>query len=118
MKKSFRIESVLGIVTGFVLEDGGFGGMQELMDHFYPGIMTIGCAAMSPAAKAEILRQHPKLREVAVHCPEGGRLTSEQIADFLRYARVCVGDTLEIQGPLEVSSDEAAKAFSEFLVHD
>ena len=45
--KAFDSLAVAGVYTGMVLEEGG--GIHEVMDHLYPGIMTLGTAVMQPA---------------------------------------------------------------------
>ena len=44
MKKSFPTLDVATVATGIMLRKGA--DFQGVMDHFYPGIFTIGCAAM------------------------------------------------------------------------
>jgi len=54
--RTFKTIAVLEVYGGLVLEDGGFGDVQDVMDHFWPGIMTLGCAAMGepwPAGRHE-----------------------------------------------------------------
>ena len=97
--KTFPIEDVLTVVTGIMLKTGA--DFQGVMDVLYPGIMTIGCAAMQETASEEILRQHPKIREVLRTAPD-----PRQYEDFLQYMRIHFGPTLEIEGPHEVSGDQ------------
>jgi hypothetical protein len=59
MTRQFGTVAVLGVVTGTVLEEGGFPNIHEVLDHLYPGIMTIDCGLMSKTASNEIVRQHP-----------------------------------------------------------
>lgn len=110
--KELPLVDVLTVATGIMLAKGA--DFQGVMDHFYPGIMTIGCAAMQPAAADEIQRQHPKMREfIRVH---GGGLSGnvQAIEDFVQLARTCFGQTLTLEGPLEVSNAEVADAFLAF----
>jgi cytochrome b subunit of formate dehydrogenase len=69
MTKELPIADVLTVVTGIQLVKGG--DFQAVMDVLFPGIFTIGCAAMQPKAAEEIQRQHPKLREfIRVNSPK------------------------------------------------
>lgn len=114
--KAFPITDVLTVATGIMLAKGA--DFQGVMDHFYPGIMTIGCAAMQPSAAAEIVRQHPKVREFIRVNGEGLSGNLEAIADFIQLARVCFGDTLTLEGPLEVSNADVADAFRRMGIPD
>lgn len=107
--KDFPVAAVGGVCTGICLNS--FSGIHEVMDHLYPGIMTIGCAAMMTRARDELYRQHPKLREfVRVNgIPEG----AEQAATFRQLLRMHFGETLSTEGPVEVSEAEARQAFEE-----
>lgn len=60
-QKSFPTLAVLGAYTGIVLEERGFGGIHEVFDFFYPGIMTLGVAAMSENIKQLLLANVPEL---------------------------------------------------------
>lgn len=114
MKKAFSMAAVAGVATGVTLEQHGMAGIQEVMDHFFPGIMTIGCAAMMPVAQEEIARQHPKLWEyVARH---GSIQGAENAARFLKAVTMELGETLELDGPLEVSEGEATQRFADFTI--
>lgn len=93
MKKEFDTLAVLGVYTGRVLEEGGMNGIHEVMDHFYPGIMTIGLAVMADRAKEEVLAQHPELAEL----PE---CTGESYKDFVIEALKKLPKTLPLEGPL------------------
>lgn len=113
MKKAFDIEDVLTVVTGVMLRKGA--DFQGVMDHLYPGIMTIGCAAMWPTAAEEIQRQHPKLRDF---CKRNEFNEADDRLSWcdgiVRAARVVFGSTLEIDGPHEVSNDRIQAAFDDF----
>lgn len=113
MKKSFDIEDVLTVVTGVMLRKGA--DFQGVMDHLYPGIMTIGCAAMQPTAAEEIQRQHPKMREFCrVNEMHEGDDRIGWCADFVQLARVSFGSTIQIDGPHEVSNARIQAAFDAF----
>ncbi len=67
-QKELPTIGVLGVYTGRTLGDGkGGNGMAEIgevMDHFYPGIMTLGMASMANTASREVLRQVPTVAEL------------------------------------------------------
>ncbi len=102
--KAFSTLAVMGVSSGLLLEEGGFGKIHEVFDHFYPGIMTMGVAAMSSRAAAEVDRQVPNM----VH-PHPG----EKWQTFAKRGLVVLGDTIELSGPIAVSDDEASQAFDE-----
>jgi len=104
-KKEFSTLAVMGVVTGHVLEEGGFGRIHEVFDHLYPGIMTIGVAAMAANAKAEILRQHPQLATTPSVVEGKWKYAAEQYV--LTY-----GETLEVYGPVNVSNADIESAFA------
>jgi hypothetical protein len=107
VKKAFPTLDVMGVYTGFVLNPKGFAGTHEVMDHFYPGIMTIGTAAMAPNASKEIARQIPEVATV-----------SGDPAKWEEYGHDAVrllGPTLELDGPLNPSTAEVSGAFESFM---
>lgn len=83
---------VLGIATGKVLEDGGFAKIHEALDHLYPGIMTIGCAAVAQTAAKEVMRQHPEISDL-------GECTSDNYVDYARRALDKFGPSIILDGP-------------------
>ena len=91
--KPFGTLGVLGVVTGIVLEERGFGTIHEVMDHLFPGIMTIGCAVMSIRARDEILRQHPEFAALPECTPENWQQWAEDA--IKRF-----GQTIDISGPM------------------
>ena len=105
--KQFPIAAIGGVLSGTCLEERGMAGIQSVMDHFYPGIMTIGCAAMQPAAAAEIRRQLPALAEWF-----GMFHHVKDYSAFVESTRREFGDTLPLDGPLEVSDSEVEAAFA------
>jgi len=91
-----------------VLYDGGFNGIHEVMDHFYPGIMTIGCAAMGKDAAKEIQEQLPELASKLVPFQEGKwKEWSEKVLSQLP-------ETMELEGPLVVDWKRVQENFNEF----
>ena len=108
MKRPFATLDVLGVYTGYVLREKGFAGVHEVMDHFFPGIMTIGVAAMFPRAAAEVKRQIPSVVEVP----------GDPKDDWKAYADAAVrvlGETLELEGPITLGDGEVQHAFDEFM---
>ena len=101
--KTFGTLAVLGVFTGRVLEEKGFAGIHEVMDHLYPGIMTLGIAAMAKQAAAEIGRQVPG----AVPWTEG-----DDWRDYAAHAIETLGPALAILGPHRVTTEEADAAFN------
>lgn len=79
MEKTFDTIAVLSITTGILtrkMED-----IYDVMDFFYPGIMTLGLAAMSGEAKKIILAQHPELAAVKIR---SGEHFKDDLAEALR----------------------------------
>lgn len=106
MKKTFPTLSVAEVYSGFVLQQPS--GIHELMDHLYPGIMTIGTAAMQPVASKYLLEQLPQLADIDP--PVDGD-------DWKEYAKRVVktlGDTLDVPGPHDVDDAVIGKAFEHF----
>jgi hypothetical protein len=98
--KAFPIENVLTVYTGFCMKRG-VGIAQDVFDHLYPGIMTLGSAAMQPKAADELKRQHPALAELP-SIPEGGGLPAcERV---IAAARAIFGDTIAVEGPVAGAS--------------
>ena len=92
MKKPMPTLGVMGVYTGILLKQGGFGEIHEVMDHFYPGIMTIGVAMMADTAKREVLRQRPECLKLP-DCEDIGyeRFAARALATF--------GESIELDGP-------------------
>ena len=96
IRKAMPTLGVLGVYTGRVLKEHGFGEIHEVFDHFYPGIMTLGCAAMAEDAAAEVARQVP------------GCVPWKDDDDWQEYARrglEAFGPTIELDGPLADPGD-------------
>jgi len=83
---------VLGTYTGFVLKRGGFSEIHEVLDHLYPGIMTLGCAHMAKTAAKEIARQHPELAEL-------GECIKSNWEDYAHRGLARFGEFISVDGP-------------------
>lgn len=106
MKKSFPMHAALTIWTGRVC--GDFGEAHNLMDHFFPGIMTIGMAAMSERGKAEVESQFPRIAEAAF-------LRDDWSQQGVINAVQQLGSEIELEGPIDVPKAEAEAAFDRFF---
>ena len=106
--KSFKTVAVLGIYSGLVLEKGGFGEMHEVMDHFYPGIMTLGAAMMGERGAEEVVRQHPELVKVGLPAgsPYVGKHSKLGWKAWRDKALTKLPPKLVLEGPLEVDHAE------------
>lgn len=95
MIKDLPTLGVVGVFTGRLLkQEDGMAEIHQVMDHLYPGIMTLGIAAMQPAA-AKYLGDHvPKLRELPA-CTRGNH------ADVARVALERFGETIRVEGPIK-----------------
>lgn len=98
MKKEMPTSGVLGVYTGRALgdADGGNGMKQihEVMDHFYPGIMTLGIAHMAKTASKEVLRQVPAVADLAQ--PEDW---AAGYSEYLKQGIAKFGETIMLDGP-------------------
>jgi hypothetical protein len=104
MTKVFPADVVLSAYSGrFVCKD--FGDVHELMDLFYPGIMTLGLAAMSTRAAAELRRQFPILGDVPAF--------REPWQEWKIAALAVLPPTFEVTGPHELPEGEIERAFDE-----
>lgn len=92
MIKPMPTLGVLGVATGIVLKEKGFPEIREVLNHLYPGIMTIGCAVMADTAKREIIRQHPGLGHLAEVNKDNYQLRAGQWL-------ISLGETMDIDGP-------------------
>lgn len=104
--KTFDTLDVLTVYTGRMLKQGA--DFHGVMDHLYPGIMTIGTAAMQPSASAVILSQHPDICAL-------GECTRENWRQWAEDARGIIGDTMDVEGPVDVTDKEIDAAFDAFL---
>lgn len=105
--KAFPTLAVAGVYTGRLLAPGGFGDIHEVMDHLFPGIMTIGVAAMADVASAEVARQLPQLATLG----KPGDNDWQQYAD--RVVRE-LGPELSMHGPMAISDAAIGAAFDRF----
>ena len=95
MIKNFPTSAVLATYSGRVLKD--FSEIHHLLDHLYPGIMTLGCAMVLPEARATILRQHPGIDQIDAPADWSD---AEQRLDYLRRAEGVFGATMALDnGP-------------------
>lgn len=92
--KAFPTLAVFGAYTGRLLVEGGFGDIQEVFDHLYPGIMTLGISAMAQRAKQHLGEVMPVLGELEEVHGDDWRSLAKAAVEML-------GDTLSIDGPLE-----------------
>ena len=82
---------VVGVATGFTLKENAMIEIHEVMDHLYPGIMTIGIAMMAESAKEEVLAQIPELRELP-------QCTAENYQEVAQIALEKFGPTVLLFG--------------------
>ena len=101
-KKQFPMHAALTIWTGRVC--GDFGEAHMLMDHFFPGIMTIGMAAMAYRGKAEVEAQFPRITEAAFLKDDWSQ---QGVINAIQH----LGGTIELEGPIDVPQEEAEAAF-------
>lgn len=106
--KRFDATTVLEVVTGRCLQENGMSNLHELMDHFYPGIMTIGCAVMLPVAKEEIVRQHPVLAEIDA-------FNEDDFKMWLQHVLEVIPREFEITGPHDADMQDASRRYKEFF---
>jgi hypothetical protein len=112
MTKNFPTVSVLTVSTGVMLEKGA--DFQSVMDHFFPGIFTLGCVAMQPTAAKEIYRQLP---EVKAFADFWGEINADNCEAFLCATIERYGETLPLDGPLDVSNEQIESAFANLKDH-
>ena len=103
--KTFGTLAVMGAYTGYLLEENGFGKIHEVFDHFFPGIMTLGVAALSKHASAEIARQCPEVKDVRGDPADWKTFGPASIA--------ALGSTIDLRGPTEVSEVTIRHAFDD-----
>jgi hypothetical protein len=104
--REFSTAAILGAITGYCLEEKGFGPVAKVFDHFWPGIMDTGMVVTQKAIVAVILDQHPRLREVLRTAPGVDVAGENDKAKFVvtdadalvNYATMCVGPSLML-GP-------------------
>jgi hypothetical protein len=106
-KKTFRIVPVLGILTGRVLEEDGYSSIHELMDHFFPGIMTMGSVIMQPIARRAITEQYPFLKDISI--------PGEDWEGWLKKELPRLPGWLDLTGPIEVDPKERIELAANFL---
>ena len=112
-EKRILTSTALSILTGRLC--GSFADMQEAMDVFYPGIMTVGCAAMLPRAQGIIRSQCPDLAAAAEQHPH---INSRDVDTFIAAVKdlSCqFPDGVTICGPDNVDSATAKSHFDDFI---
>jgi hypothetical protein len=108
--KTFRMVALAGVVTGVVLEPKGFGAISEVFEHLFPGIYTLGIAAMADTAAAEVRRQVPALGTyIDGHSLAG--VSTDGLGDWCRWLVAEVGESAAIVGPMDVTKAQAAECF-------
>lgn len=90
-RKALPTLGVIGAASGCLLKDKGFGEIHEVFDHFYPGIMTLGIAAMGYKIKPLICSQVP-----AVERYDSVRIERDGYATVAADALTEFGDTIEL----------------------
>jgi len=91
-RKALPTLGVMGVYSGICLSN--FGEIHETMDHFYPGIMQLGCAMMAKTASKEVLRQIPGV--AGIEKPEDWKTGH---AEYAQKALARFGPTIELTGP-------------------
>lgn len=112
-EKRILTSTALSILTGRLC--GSFADMQGAMDVFYPGIMTLGCAAMLPRAQGIIMSQCPDLAAAAEQHPY---INSEDVDTFLAAVKDLSDkfpDGVTICGPDIVDEATAKSHFDDFI---
>ncbi len=104
--KTFPTLAVVGVYTGTLLQNGGFGALHDVMDHLFPGVMTIGVAAMQPTAAKYLAAHVSGLADLPPVGDDWRAFADEAVARF--------GDTITVVGPLNVSEEDIAAAFAAF----
>lgn len=75
------------------MEERGMAGIHEVFDHLYPGIMTLGMAAMSdPASKY--------LGDRIVGLTDLPKITRDNFREIGKLALEKFGQTIEVDGPI------------------
>lgn len=115
-KKAVPTIGVFETITGFILlETGGASRVHEVMDVLYPGIMTMGIAAMAKTAGEELRRQLPEVDKFLNKYPIPRKDGAYILSMLDEYAAMIVsnfGVTLEIEGPHVVTKCHVAECFA------
>lgn len=112
-EKRILTSTALSILTGRLC--GSFADMQEAMDVLYPGIMTVGCAAMLPRAQGIIKSLCPDLAAAAEQHPY---INSKDVGTFIAAVKDLSDqfpDGVTICGPDNVDSATAKSHFDDFI---
>jgi len=113
-EKRILTSTALSILTGRLC--GSFADMQEAMDVFYPGIMTLGCAAMLPRAQGIIKSLCPELAAAAEHHPY---IQSEDVDTFIAAVKDLseqFPDGVTISGPDSVDLQTVKSHFDDLIL--
>jgi hypothetical protein len=92
VKKAFPTLGVVGAYTGCVVCP--VSAIHEVFDHLYPGIMTLGLAAMAEPAKTYLGATIPTLATLPA-------VTPENYQEVAALALAQFGPTMEVDGPIE-----------------
>lgn len=106
MKKTFKAIVLLQAATGRVLPPGTMSDVHEFFDHLYPGIMTLGLAAMTPYTQQHVVKEFPILGELPKFTDENWPHTTVEALEMLP-------ESFEVEGPLAISEGTADQAFEE-----
>ncbi len=107
-ERIFGIDAVLSVVTGVLMAEKGFNAVHEIMDLFFPGVMTLGTAAMLPEAQDYIFKKYPFLKDLP---PVG----SDNWEGWLAERKKELPLQLTLAGPLDVPESVINKRFEEML---
>ena len=102
--KTFSTLSVAEVYSGICLQQPC--GMHEVMDHLYPGIMTLGTAMMQPAASKYLGTYLPELAALGMPAEGGHEAYAVLVVEKL-------GSTLEVPGPHDVNKSTVDDAFEQ-----
>ncbi|HEU4368307.1 MAG TPA: hypothetical protein VFV05_08800 [Methylomirabilota bacterium] len=109
--RSFPTLAVVGTYTGRLLVPGGFGDIHDVMNHLYPGIMTMGLAAMAEHAARHLGEHVPGLRDLPAYDEDAGP------GAYADLAVERLGPTLLVPGPANTSNAEIEAAFDSMAAH-
>lgn len=107
--RTFKTEAVLGAYTG-ICPPCGFSSIHDVLDHLFPGIMTIGCAAVtgSGVGPREIAKRQPSISE---YIEKNGGPTTDNWESWFQAAINGLGEDMELSGPSANQSELATEAF-------
>lgn len=94
MRKKLQTLGVVGAYSGRLLKERGFGEIHEVFDHLYPGIMTVGVAAMSDDTKKYLGQDVPALLEIP-------SITKENFEEVAAWCLDRFGPEIDVEGPIK-----------------